>query len=173
MHRPQSRSLRVGVLLGALVAALTVVGTGTADAKTSKTSKPTTVKVVTLPNVGAALVDTTSGRTLYTLTDANGAAVACTGTCLQAWPAFASTTAKATAPKGVTNLAVAKDTHQVTWKGLPLYFFVKDTAAGTANGEGIVSFGGTWHVVRTSAKPTAASTATTTKRSSSGSDYGY
>ena len=36
-------------------------------------------------------------------------------------------------------------TLQVTLRGLPLYRYSKDHAKGDANGEGIESFGGTWH----------------------------
>ena len=37
---------------------------------------------------------------------------------------------------------------QVTYAGHPLYAFVGDKAAGQTNGEGIVAFGGTWHVAK-------------------------
>jgi hypothetical protein len=46
---------------------------------------------------------------------------------------------------------------------------VQDAAAGDANGEGIPSFGGVWHVVKTS----AASGGGTTSSSSGGSGSGY
>jgi predicted lipoprotein with Yx(FWY)xxD motif len=36
---------------------------------------------------------------------------------------------------------------QVEYDGHLLYGFSGDTAAGQAHGEGIVAFGGTWHVV--------------------------
>jgi predicted lipoprotein with Yx(FWY)xxD motif len=44
---------------------------------------------------------------------------------------------------------------QLTLRGLPLYRFAGDSAAGEANGEGIKSFGGTWHAVRAKAHSTA------------------
>ncbi len=58
---------------------------------------------------------------------------------------------------------------QVTSKGLPLYTFVQDTAVGEAKGEGIASFGGTWHVVMLSGGAASSETSSTT--SSSGYDY--
>jgi predicted lipoprotein with Yx(FWY)xxD motif len=33
---------------------------------------------------------------------------------------------------------------QVTYNGLPLYYYVQDSAAGDANGQGV---GGAWYVV--------------------------
>jgi predicted lipoprotein with Yx(FWY)xxD motif len=96
------------------------------------------------------LVDS-KGKTLYTLTDASGAAVVCTGTCATAWPPLTvAAGAKAKAPKGVTKISATSD-GQVTWNSMPLYRFSGDTMAKQANGEGIVSFGGTWHAAKTKA----------------------
>ena len=49
-------------------------------------------------------------------------------------------------PHQLTVLADANG-QQVEYDGHLLYAFVGDSAAGQAHGEGIVSFGGTWHVV--------------------------
>ena len=54
---------------------------------------------------------------------------------------------------------------QVADKGLPLYTFTNDTAAGDAKGEGLSSFGGTWHVVKVGTAPAASSTTSTTTSS--------
>jgi hypothetical protein len=52
----------------------------------------------------------------------------------------------------VTNVTAvsANGGMQLAYKGLPLYRFSVDASAGSANGEGITSFGGTWHVVKLS-----------------------
>jgi predicted lipoprotein with Yx(FWY)xxD motif len=145
--------------------ALAVFGAGPAGAATKKT----TVKVATVPGVGAVLVNP-AGKTLYTLTDANGAAIACTGPCLSLWPpAMVSANAKVTAPKGVKSLSATKDTHQVTWKALPLYTYAGDQTKNVANGEGLMGFGGTWHAVKVT--KTASTTPTSAKSSSSYSGY--
>jgi hypothetical protein len=47
-------------------------------------------------------------------------------------------------------------TFQVTLNGLPVYRYAGDSAKGDVNGEGIESFGGTWHAV------TASSSSSTT-----------
>jgi predicted lipoprotein with Yx(FWY)xxD motif len=53
---------------------------------------------------------------------------------------------------------------QVTLGGHPLYTFIGDTSKNTATGEGIKSFKGTWHVVKTG----KSSTTITSGTSSSG-----
>ena len=165
MERSTTGTARALAALCAAVFAFALFGFADAGAATKKT----TVKVATVPGVGAVLVDT-SGKTLYTLTDANGAAVACTDACLSAWPAaMASANAKVKAPKGVKSLSIT-DTDQIAWKDLPLYTFAGDTGPKVANGEGIDSFGGTWHVVKVGK---ASATATTAKPSSGGGYSGY
>ena len=130
-----------------VVLTLGIYGLGSvAGAATKPKSKPTVV-AVSVPGVGTVLVDT-QGKALYTHTDANGQAVACTGACVTAWPPLTvAAGAKVKAPKGVKGLGTTSDTHQVTSTGLPLYRFSLDTQAKQAKGEGVNGFGGTWHVV--------------------------
>ncbi len=98
---------------------------------------------------GSILVDG-RGRTLYTFTD-GGRPAPCDDACLSVWP-------RATLPDGsegpvtdpeLTDIgAVAVDgARQLTAGGLPLYRYTGDGAVGDANGDGIRSFGGVWHVV--------------------------
>jgi predicted lipoprotein with Yx(FWY)xxD motif len=166
MERSTRGTARAVAVLCAAVLAFAMFGIADAGAATTKTK----VKVATVPGVGAVLVDA-SGKTLYTLTDANGAAVDCTGACLQAWPAaMAAANGKVKAPKAVKSVSTTSDTHQLTWKNLPLYTFAGDGGPKMANGEGIVSFGGTWHVVKVGSK---ASTTATTAKPTSNSSGGY
>jgi hypothetical protein len=51
---------------------------------------------------------------------------------------------------------------QVTLNGHPLYNYSADSAKAAATGEGIVAFGGTWHVVKASGASTGATTTGTT-----------
>jgi predicted lipoprotein with Yx(FWY)xxD motif len=160
MERSTRGSARVLAVLCAAVLAFALFGVAGAGAATKKT----TVKVATVPGVGKVLVDR-SGKTLYTLTDASGVAVECTDACLSAWPAATvSANAKVKAPKSVKSLSIT-DTNQIAWKDLPLYTFAGDTGPKVANGDGIVSFGGTWRVVKVGK---ASATATTDKPSSGG-----
>jgi predicted lipoprotein with Yx(FWY)xxD motif len=145
---------------------LSAYGLGSTAASAKAKSTPATVKTAKVAGVGTVLVDA-QGKTLYTLTNA-GQAVACTGVCLTAWPPLVvKAGTKAKGAKGVSGLGVAADGVQVTVKGLPVYRFAGDTGPGMAKGEGLSSFGGVWHVVKTSGK--AAKTSST----SSGSGYGY
>jgi len=154
--------------------ALGVFGVG-ADAAFAKSSKPT-VKIATVSGVGPILV-ASNGHSLYTLTNA-GQPVACTGQCAAIWPPL---TAKGTpkGAKGVTGLGTVSDGNQVTVKGVPVHMFAGDAKAGTASGEGITSFGGTWHVVKTAKSGSGGTTKTpssstpATNSSSSNSGYGY
>ena len=50
----------------------------------------------------------------------------------------------------------------MTLNGHPLYTFSVDKRKDAASGDGIVNFGGTWHVVKTSASNKTASTNTGT-----------
>jgi predicted lipoprotein with Yx(FWY)xxD motif len=141
---------------------------------TSSSTAPTgdiVIKGAKVGDLGTILVDA-DGRTVYTLTK-DGANVACTGGCLQAWPPVllpaGSTTA--TGGSGVSGLGVVTvtDGKQVTSKDLPLYTFSGDPAAGDANGEGLASFGGVWHVVKVGGGAASTQTSTTT----TGNGYGY
>jgi predicted lipoprotein with Yx(FWY)xxD motif len=166
-------------LLPATAMLVAVVGLAACGSSSSNSSPATTtnkpaaqptvaavIKSANNPNLGKILVDA-SGKTVYTLTN-NGAAVACTGGCLAAWPpvVLAAGASTATGGSGVSGLTVVTMPmgKQVAEKGLPLYTFANDTAAGDAKGDGLSSFGGTWHVVKLSggAAPAASSSTTTT-----------
>jgi predicted lipoprotein with Yx(FWY)xxD motif len=143
--------------------------TTTTAADAAGSTKTVVVKTASDPSLGTILVDA-DGKTLYTLTNGN-VAVACTGGCLAAWPPalLPAGTTTASGSGGVTQLGTTPSGSdlQVTHDGLPLYRFAADTAAGDANGEGISSFGGTWHVVKLGGAASGSSTSTT-KKSSSG-----
>ncbi|HXY93551.1 MAG TPA: hypothetical protein VEP49_13810 [Acidimicrobiia bacterium] len=144
--------------------ALGVYSAGTTDAF-AKSSKPT-VAIATVAGVGSVLVDA-KGRTLYTLTN-NGQAVPCTGSCAAIWPPLVvKAGSKPKGGKGVTGLGTTSSGHQVTHNSLPLHRFSGDSQAGQANGEGLNSFGGTWHVVKTTAASASSPASTTSAKSAS------
>ena len=88
------------------------------------------------------LVAGSNGMTVYTFTSdtAGSGKSACSGGCLTKWPALTvAAGATATAGTGVTGqlgtITRADDgTLQVTYNGLPLYFYAGDKAAGDTNG---------------------------------------
>lgn len=101
-----------------------------------------TVEAKAVGSLGTVLVDGTSGMTVYTFTNdvKDSGKSNCTGGCLTTWPAL--TVAAGTTPTGgdgvtgtLGTITRADDgTLQVTYNGLPLYFFSGDAAPGDANG---------------------------------------
>jgi len=91
---------------------------------------------------GTLLVATSNGMTVYTFDkDVAGSGVSsCTGGCLANWPALTVAAGDTpTAGAGVTGtLATITRTDngavQVTYDGLPLYFYINDAAPGDTNG---------------------------------------
>ena len=132
-------------------------GSGASSASSSGSA---TVEAKSVSGVGTVLV-AGNGRTLYLLTaDSPGKSTCTASPCTGAWPPLLLT-AGATSPKagtGVTASLLGTATGsagatQVTYKGWPLYMYSGDSGAGQANGEGISSFGGTWHAVSPSGQP--------------------
>ena len=193
----RQRSVMLAVGLTAVLALAACGSSGSPKAavapgaQPSADSSPTVAPTSPTKSTGAAVVATTTnakfgsilvdarGRTLYTLTDASGSPVACTGQCATFWPPLllASGSTTAVGASGVTGLGIASGGTQVTDNGDPLYRFSKDTGPGVANGDGIASFGGTWHVVSATQKTSSATSvppvATTTPTTASSGGYGY
>jgi predicted lipoprotein with Yx(FWY)xxD motif len=144
--------LALGVLGAAAIAAsvaMAAAGTRVVGAASNSTLRETVV------------VDA-HGRTLYALHPESTHHLLCkTHACLQAWPPLTvhSGNVKLTAGHGVEGhlglLRRGNGKWQVTLRGMPLYRFSGDSMQGEANGEGIKSFGGTWHAVTAQTKSTA------------------
>jgi predicted lipoprotein with Yx(FWY)xxD motif len=97
-----------------------------------------------------ALVDE-DGKTLYLWEADKSGTSTCTGACAAAWPPV-TTSGPPQAGSGVDKslLSTVKrsdGTEQVTYNGHPLYYFVGDTAAGMAKGQGSKAFGASWYVL--------------------------
>lgn len=109
-----------------------------------------TVDVGTVKNYGQVLV-TVSGRVLYLLTADHRDASSCSTACVRAWPPLlVKGEVKAgpgVDPKLVSSFQTHDGENQVAYKGHPLYTFAQDTSAGSALGEGIHTYGGTWWMV--------------------------
>ncbi len=84
-----------------------------------------------------------TGMTLYTHAGDSATSSTCTGGCATAWPPLA-TTGQPTAGAGVSGqlgtLTRADGTTQVTYGGLPLYYWQGDTKAGDVTGNGVNGF---------------------------------
>jgi predicted lipoprotein with Yx(FWY)xxD motif len=123
------------------------------EAATDSASVPVTgaatVNVAEVGTFGQALVDG-EGRSLYLFTNdtQNSGASSCTGECLVNWPPLL-TDGDPVAGTGVDEamlgtITLPDGTTQVTYNGWPLYYYIDDTAAGDANGQGV---GGVWFLV--------------------------
>jgi predicted lipoprotein with Yx(FWY)xxD motif len=97
-----------------------------------------------------------NGKTLYLFEADKSGKSTCTGACAQAWP-YATVTGKPVAGSGVKQslLGTVKapdGSTQLTYGGHPLYYFVGDSAAGTAKGQNSKAFGAGWYVVAPTGK---------------------
>ena len=101
------------------------------------------------PTLGNILADT-NGMTLYTWAgDAAGSNMsACSDACATAWPPYLVAEDMARSLMMSTRAGAIEGTHQVTLDGWPLYHFVRDTAPGDANGDGVNAFGASWSAVK-------------------------
>ncbi len=96
-------------------------------------------------------------------------------TCLGFWPpvkvAPGAKLSKGAGVKGTLGKLKRKGFTQVTLSGHPLYTFAEDGGKkGTANGDGIKGFGGTWHVFK---EGSAGGASTAQPAPSMGSPSGY
>jgi predicted lipoprotein with Yx(FWY)xxD motif len=142
--RTVTRTMTLAAAL-VLLAACTPSGGG-AGGSASDEAATTTVAVADT-DAGPSLVGP-DGRTLYVLTQDTEGASTCTDDCAAAWPPFeVGAGATVEAGEGVTGeLAIIErddGTSQVTYEGMPLYYFADDAEPGEANGEGV---GDVWFI---------------------------
>ncbi len=97
------------------------------------------VKVVQKDKVGSYLADA-KGMTLYFFKKDSPGKSACAGDCVAKWPLYY---AEKVAPTGSLKAAdfgtITREDgqKQTTYKGMPLYYFAADMAAGDTNGQGV------------------------------------
>jgi predicted lipoprotein with Yx(FWY)xxD motif len=110
-------------------------------AASSGASSGATVEAKPVGSLGTVLVAGTNGMTVYTFSQdvKDSGKSACTGSCITTWPAVTvASGATPSAGSGVSGklATIARDdgTMQVTYNGLPLYFFANDHAPGDSNG---------------------------------------
>jgi predicted lipoprotein with Yx(FWY)xxD motif len=111
--------------------------------------------------LGEQVVVNSQGHTLYALSPETAGHLLCkSSACLKVWPPLTvhSRTTKLKDGAGVkgrlTILHRSDGMLQVVLAGRPLYRFSGDSAKGQANGQGLESFGGTWHAVTASGPST-------------------
>jgi predicted lipoprotein with Yx(FWY)xxD motif len=137
----------------AVVAVLSFAGLAVAASSTLATGK------ATVKGKSETVVVDSRGATLYTLSGETAHHLECTSTmCLKFWPPYkvsANTKlSKAKGVKGTVSKLRRGSFYQVMLNGHPLYRFLSDGGKnGSALGEGVTAFGGTWHVIHRAASP--------------------
>lgn len=119
-----------------------------------------TVVAVHLAPYGTVLA-TPGHMTLYVLSDERPGHITCTAGCLSLWPPLLlGPHRRAPEPGagigGALGVLRRGASLQVTYNGFPLYTYAGDPGPASTLGQGIVSFGGTWYLVRASARSRAA-----------------
>lgn len=135
---------------GLVLAACTNAGAGSPGASAGGTVSLTVSKTA----AGDALAGP-NGMTLYILTnDTNDTSTCTSGQCATTWPALKGDGSAVQAGSGITGTwgtATWPDgTKQVTHNGQPLYYYVGDSAAGDAKGQGS---GGVWFIAPVGTAP--------------------
>ena len=135
-----------------------VAGTETAETASASTSTSTTtpsaikVSTATLPKLGAALVNA-EGHTLYTFVPDKHEKVTCVSACALVWPPLKLASGQKAVAAGETKASLLGSDPDpeggsvVTYAGWPLYTYVADSSAGTADGQGVNANGGLWYVI--------------------------
>jgi predicted lipoprotein with Yx(FWY)xxD motif len=131
--------LPIGVLAGGIATSVALpLG---AYAATPQAAKATVVRTVSEGQFGKILT-TTSGSALYTYSKDTQNHSKVTGALLAVWPPLVVPAGTAPAGNSVARLGVIKRTNgqdQVTYRGKPLYTFVKDMG-NQVTGQGIKGF---------------------------------
>ncbi len=132
-------------------------GSGSAAAYTFSTAN--------VSGLGTVLVNG-DNRTIYVLSSEAGGKLTCTDAngCTQVWPdiELPAGVSAGVAGNGVQSaqLGTVKSADgklHVTYGGYPLYTYTGDSGPMQNHGQGITSFGGTWHAIDASGKPVTAS----------------
>jgi predicted lipoprotein with Yx(FWY)xxD motif len=161
--------------------------TSATNAGSSSGAAAAAVSTASTPKLGTIIVNS-SGMALYDFQKDTATKSACYGSCAKIWPPLTTSSA----PKAAGGVEASKlgtirrtdGTTQVTYNGHPLYTYTADMSLGEVNGNGITSFGGSWHALQpsgseaTSSATTGGSTEATTtpsngSSSGSGGGYGY
>lgn len=118
----------------------------TQTAEETETEKPS-LQLLEDEKAGSYLADA-DGKTLYYFTKDEPNASNCKGECLGNWPVFYAEDFDV--PDGFNkddfDSITRDDTgeKQTTYKGYPLYYFIKDQASGDVNGQGVKDV---WYIV--------------------------
>ena len=164
---PGQQLVRTVILVA--IASLTVVACQSTSGGASATSAAGAVTVGSASSSLGTFLTGPNGKTLYTLAGDSMNTSTCSGQCLSAWPALTVAAGQQpTAGSGVTGtlgtFSRSDGSLQVTYNGLPLYYWQGDTKPGDTTGQGVAGF---------SVALAAGSAPSTPAASASSSVHGY
>jgi len=166
-RQPVLHRLRWGV---GSIAALAVGAAAAFIAGTAVAGPPSPLSVDKTAKVGTvteAIAVASGSRAVYWLSGETTHHFLCTSSCFPIWSPVKAPKGRVTLARGlsgrlatVSRAVNGKKVSQLTLGGHPLYTFAEDKP-GVANGDGLQSFGGTWHVVKVAAASGTTTTTTT------------
>ncbi|MDQ6683445.1 MAG: hypothetical protein M3Y88_09275 [Chloroflexota bacterium] len=123
-------------------ASSSTAASSSASASASTAASAFALEAKQVGSQGTILVAGSNGMTVYTFAKdvPNSGKSNCTGGCLATWPALTVSSASGATGSSAVTGKIATITRsddsslQVTYNGLPLYFFKNDRAPGDANG---------------------------------------
>ena len=89
---------------------------------------------------GVSYLTDENGMTLYVYSKDTVGVSNCSGACITNWPEFGPKTEPTSLPANITVITRSDKSLQYAWKGMPLYYYVKDTKAGDVTGDGVGGF---------------------------------
>lgn len=133
-------------LITALAASAVLAGCGAFHKSAGSDAAATGARPSTPTQTADGVLIGPDGRTLYVFArDVAGSGKSvCVDQCAANWPPL-GVAATATPMGDYTIISRADGSKQWAYKGLPLYYFAKDTKAGDRTGDGV---GGNWRVAR-------------------------
>lgn len=134
----------VGIILYGIFYYVIISKNQPSNQSTSLAPVPTVVTTRVDPKKGSYLADI-NGNTLYVFDKDTTGKSNCSGTCASIWPPYlVPTTPPSSYPINVSFIKRDDNSLQYSWKGMPLYYYAKDSKPGDINGDGV---GGIWHLV--------------------------
>src|SRR5215472_759678 len=125
-------------------------GGSAASGSASGSSNSGAMVITTASAGGTTFLTTGSGRAVYLWVKDTSGQSACTGACAGAWPPVTASSVTASGGAKASDLSTitrSDGTKQVTYDGHALYYYVGDSGAGQATGQGSDQFGAKWWLV--------------------------
>lgn len=133
--------------LKAVFSPMVKVPTPTVTVAPTSTSVPTSNIYLSKTDAssGAYMADF-AGMTLYIFDKDTQGVSNCYNGCATTWPPYISGAAlQGNLPENITLVTRTDGSKQFAWKGMPLYYYAKDTKVGDVTGDGV---GGVWHLIK-------------------------